>query len=346
MPRFRQFTWGPAAFKKLHGVICVYKPVGLTCTSMVTRLANRLARDLNALPCYDYEREMMREQLRQGSCFDIKQPVPLTVPSTMEDLSEHRLVLGNRYVPQDIRMRWIDGLGTDSSGILVMKVGKTVETFNMIGWARYLRVYHVKGRLGFATHDHTPKGRLIERTTFHHVTQGKMDKICSSCQSGHQGAMFEYAGVQPNSQEAYEMACHGIIRPESRHTPPMLYGVKCIHFDPPDFTLEIHSINEHDQYFQEVVHDIGLKLKSTAVCTHIHRLRYGPFGLKHALLMQQWSLENIIKNLALCRKLLTPETLFTDVTVSEDPTWKIGERDTDTEDMIKMMIRQGEGSGG
>ena len=44
MPSFRQFTWGPAAFKSLHGVLCVYKPVGLTCTSMVTRLANRLTR--------------------------------------------------------------------------------------------------------------------------------------------------------------------------------------------------------------------------------------------------------------------------------------------------------------
>ena len=51
----------------------------------------RYLTDINALPCYDYEREMMREHLRQGLCFDIKQPVPLSVPDTMEDLSEHRL---------------------------------------------------------------------------------------------------------------------------------------------------------------------------------------------------------------------------------------------------------------
>lgn len=346
MPSFRQFTWGPAAFKSLHGVLCVYKPVGLTCTSMVTRLANRLTRDLNALPCYEYERKMIQEQQKQGIYFDVKQPVPLTVPDTMEDLSEHRLVLGNRYIPQDIKLRWIDGLSKDSSGILVMKVGPTAETFDMIAWARYLRVYHVKGRLGLATDDHTPKGRLIERTTFHHVTQGQMDKICSSCQSGHQGAMFEYAGVRPNSQEAYEMACQGIIRPESRQTPPMLYGVKCIHFDPPDFTLEIHSINKHDDYFKQLIHDMGLKLKSTAVCTHVHRLRYGHFTLRHSLLMQQWSLELIVKNIMVCRKLLKPELLFTDVTVTADPTWKVGQKDSDTEDMIKMMIRQGEGTGG
>ena len=49
--------------------------------------------------------------------------------------------------------------------------------------------------------------------------------------------VFRYAGVRPNSQEAYDMACQGIIRPQSNEVPPMLYGIKCIHFEPPDFTL-------------------------------------------------------------------------------------------------------------
>ena len=49
-----------------------------------------------------------------------------------------------------------------------------------------------------------------------------------------------------------------------------------------------------------------------------------------------------MKNIMVCRKLLKPEHLFTDVTVTADPTWKVGEKDADTEDMIKMMIRQEE----
>ena len=49
--------------------------------------------------------------------------------------------------------------------------------------------------------------------------------------------LFRNAGVQPNSQEAYEMACQGIIRPQDSDSPPVLYGVKCIEFTPPDFTL-------------------------------------------------------------------------------------------------------------
>lgn len=338
-----KFTWAPAAFKRLNGVFCVYKPVGLTCSLVQKSIANRLVRDLNALPCYEYERQIQQEQ---GVYFDVKQPVPTTVPDTLTDLSEHRLVLGNRYIPSDIDVNFIDGLSKDSSGVLVMNLGKYTEDFDMLSWAKYLRVYHVKGRFGFATHDYTPKGKLVERSTYHHITQGKLDKVCSSCQSGHQRAMFEYAGVRPNSQEAYEMACQGIIRPESRDTPPMLYGVKCIHFQPPDFTLEIHSINETTDYFKQLINDIGLKLKSTAVCSHIHRLRYGHFTLKQALLRQQWTLEQIVENLQQCKTLLTPEKLLTDVTVTPDSKWKVGEKEADTEDMIKRMIRNKDGPGG
>jgi hypothetical protein len=72
---------------------------------------------------------------------------------------------------------------------------------------------------------------------------------------------------------------------------------------------EIHSINEYCDYFSEMIHDIGINLKSTAVCTGIRRLRYGPFDLSHALLRQDWTLENIVDNLQQNRRLLNPRTM-------------------------------------
>lgn len=39
------------------------------------------------------------------------------------------------------------------------------------------------------------------------------------------------------SQEAYESASSGLVRPANRDVPPIIYGVKCIEFQPPDFTL-------------------------------------------------------------------------------------------------------------
>lgn len=50
-------------------------------------------------------------------------------------------------------------------------------------------------------------------------------------------AIISYAGVEPHSQAAYEMAATGLVRPADGHTPPVLYSVKCIDFQLPDFTL-------------------------------------------------------------------------------------------------------------
>lgn len=333
MPKFK---WAPYAFSKLNGIFCVYKPVGVPCHRVKDIVTHNLIKDLNALPCHHYEWQMQKEQ---GVYFNVKQPVPTNVPDHLTDLSDHRLVLGERYISDDIQLKFLHGLDVNSSGVLVMNVGRH-DDFTLVAMARYLRVYHVKGRFGFATDNCTPKGKLIERTTFHHINQGKLDKACSAAQSGHQRNMFQYAGVQPNSQEAYEMACQGIVRPLSKETPPMLYGIKCIHYEPPDFTLEIHAINERTDYLRRLVHDIGLKLKSTAVCTHIHRLRYGHFTLQHALLRQQWRLEEIVKNMSYCRTLLTPDKLFTDVNVTADDKWKSKDKEPDTTDMIKMMVKK------
>lgn len=47
---------------------------------------------------------------------------------------------------------------------------------------------------------------------------------------------FRLCGVDLQSQTAYELAAKGPIRPMDSKT-PVIYGVKCVHFDPPDFTL-------------------------------------------------------------------------------------------------------------
>lgn len=39
-----------------------------------------------------------------------------------------------------------------------------------------------------------------------------------------------------DSQTMYELASEGVLRPSSNKL-PVLYGIKCVHFDPPNFTL-------------------------------------------------------------------------------------------------------------
>lgn len=45
-----------------------------------------------------------------------------------------------------------------------------------------------------------------------------------------------YSNVDMSSQEAYELAVKGALRPDGK-TPPIMLGLRCLHFQPPHFTL-------------------------------------------------------------------------------------------------------------
>jgi len=87
-----------------------------------------------------------------------------------------------------------------------------------------------------------------------------------------------------------------MIRPSST-TVPLVYSLKLLEFDLPNFRIEIKVINETDQYLATLIHELGLKLNTVAACSKIHCVKYGPFELKHALLRKHWTLDNIIANL-------------------------------------------------
>lgn len=44
------------------------------------------------------------------------------------------------------------------------------------------------------------------------------------------------SGVHMDSQAAYELASQGLMRPANNKL-PVVFGLKCVHFDPPNFTL-------------------------------------------------------------------------------------------------------------
>ncbi|KAK7455916.1 hypothetical protein BaRGS_00039450, partial [Batillaria attramentaria] len=309
-----RFSWAPAAYRQLNGILCVYKPAELQTAKLQAIIQGNLTRDLNALPCYKVEAKMRRID----SNTDVQTPLVLdSSPLVTDDMLEHRLVLGQRYIPSDVRIRPLHPLRRHSSGVLLLGLGRGIGDLQFVAMSRFLRVYHVKGRFGWATNNFSPKGKIIERTSFGHISEEKLDKLCASVQSSHLRNMFQYAGVDPHSQKAYELAATGLVRPVDGKTPPMLYSVKCVEFQPPDFTLEIHSINEHCDYFKELIHDIGLQMKSAAVCTAIRRLRYGHFDLSRALLRKHWTLEHIIDNLRHNRSLLTPEKLSADLLMQD-----------------------------
>lgn len=58
---------------------------------------------------------------------------------------------------------------------------------------------------------------------------------------------------------------------------------------------EIRCLNETQKYLRKVVHEIGLELRSTAVCKVVRRTRDGPFTLQDALTHHHWSAADVMQ---------------------------------------------------
>ncbi|XP_064027327.1 pseudouridylate synthase TRUB2, mitochondrial [Pogoniulus pusillus] len=154
------------------------------------------------------------------------------------------------------------------------------------------KVYTVGGLFGKATDDFSDTGKLVEKTTFDHITREKLERILAVIQGTNHKALLMHSNIDMKTQEAYELAVKGLIRPMGR-SPPIITVIRCLQLTLPEFQLEIHCLHETQQYLRKIVHEIGLELKSSAVCTQVRRVRDGVFTLDDALLRSQWNLKNI-----------------------------------------------------
>ena len=66
-----------------------------------------------------------------------------------------------------------------------------------------------------------------------------MDRLMSSIQAVYQREMLKCFGLNIQSQEAYELASKGLVRPSNKSTPPQIYSIRCIEFDRPYFKLGV-----------------------------------------------------------------------------------------------------------
>lgn len=63
-------------------------------------------------------------------------------------------------------------------------------------------------------------------------------------------------------------------------------------------------MNETQGYLRKLIHEVGLELRSSAVCTGVRRTRDGPFGLQEALARQHWTATDIQRAIKMHRPML------------------------------------------
>ena len=98
------------------------------------------------------------------------------------------------------------------------------------------------------------------------------------------------------SQEAYEIAAKGPVRPENI-SDGLIYKLSCVKYGPPNIIIDATTINADAEYFGSLINEIGFKLKTSAVVSSLRTLRVGYFDLSSALLRKHCTLENVIQNI-------------------------------------------------
>nr|XP_012313453.1 probable tRNA pseudouridine synthase 2 isoform X1 [Aotus nancymaae] len=288
---------GSASLSRLQGLFAVYKPPGLKWKHLRDTVELQLLKGLNAgKPPAPEQRVRFLLGPMEGS-----EEKELTLTATsVPSLTNHPLVCGPAFTHFKVGVG--HRLDAQSSGVLgvripwgacqVLGVGRGCRLLTDMYNAHLTKDYTVRGLLGKATDDFCEDGRLVEKTTYDHVTREKLDRILAMIQGSHQKALVMYSNLDLKTQEAYEMAVRGLIRPMNK-SPMLITGIRCLHFAPPEFLIEVQCMHETQKELRKLVHEIGLELKTTAVCSRVRRTRDGIFTLDSALLRTQWDLHSI-----------------------------------------------------
>ncbi|EDW10778.1 mitochondrial mRNA pseudouridine synthase Trub2 [Drosophila mojavensis] len=287
-------------FRNLNGIMNVYKPAGMKVKHVRNAILSNICKGLNELEQRE-PRKLPNDMrlLGTGAATD----TVLHKIAANTDLSDHILASGPRYLPGDIRCAAVSTLGYHTSGVLLFGLNKGLQQSSLIQRNRPVRVYHVTARMGTATENHLPDSRVTVRANHRHLTPERISGLAASMQASHQRKMYELCGVDLQTQAAYELACKGLLRPAD-NSQPVVYGIKLIHFERPHFTLELHTINESEQYMAALIHDMAIELRTVAHCSQIRCIRHAHFDVSESLLRHGWHLPGIMKNLRLQQSVL------------------------------------------
>ncbi|XP_077298478.1 pseudouridylate synthase TRUB2, mitochondrial [Arctopsyche grandis] len=281
------------AFKALSGVVCIYKPNGITMQKIKSTVLGNICTELNEL-------QLSPPDGIVKIIGATNEPMSLKVEP---NLAQHPLVTGPQYQYVDINFNYNPYFNTHTSGVCLLGINEGARFVSRLRHARITKAYKIHGVLGSATETNYANGKVIERAQYKHINRSTIDRVVSYIQTMHQRKMFELLGVDIQSQTAYKLAVQGPIRPTDEKI-PVLYGIKCVNFEPPNFVIEVQCVNEYENYLYTLIHDIGVQLKSLAHCTSVQCIRYGKFTLDHALLKKHWRLQFILDSISNNRKIL------------------------------------------
>merc|ERR1719430_652136 len=213
------------------------------------------------------------------------------------DYSRHPLVLGKGFMTDDIDMRIVTPLTLRESGLCLLTVNDNSSCYRLKS-RKFPQTFRIEIELGKRTDTNFLDGKTLEKSSYSHLLSRpqRFHSLLNSIQSSHQKESFKYLKVSLQSQEAYEIAAKGPVRPENL-SDGLIYKLSCVKYAPPNIIIDATTINADAEYFGNLINEIGFKLKTSAVVSSLRTLRVGYFDLSSALLRKHCTLENVIQNI-------------------------------------------------
>ncbi|CAO2598393.1 Pseudouridylate synthase TRUB2, mitochondrial [Lemmus lemmus] len=188
---------GSSGLARLQGLFAVYKPPGLKWLHVREIVELQLLKGLNAVKPPAPE---LRVRFLLGPVEGSKEKKLTLTATSVPSLTTHRLVRGPAFTSLKIGVG--HRLDSQASGVLVLAVGHGCRLLTNMYDAHLTKAYTVRGHLGKATDNFCEDGRLIEKTTYDHVTREQLDRILAIIQGSHQKAlvmMWLWLGPSPSA---------------------------------------------------------------------------------------------------------------------------------------------------
>ncbi|CAJ0573176.1 unnamed protein product, partial [Mesorhabditis spiculigera] len=284
----------------LQGVICVHKPADTHLASLKKRIIAQIVEQGNQAWEGRPPKEIELPIVTEGESGAIW----ITGTKKQPDYSEHPLVVGPMLHPQDVLVEELGDMEPTTSGICLLGLNDGCEQLPGILERAWPSRYRLEGILGRQTVDNEIKGRVMESGQYEPVSRGRMQKVISKMLANFRRLSFELSGVDAQSEAAFEMARKGIPRP-SIPGQLLVQKMDLAVWAPPYFALDLTCSGETDATLRNFVLQIGGSVGTVASPTKLIRLGVGPFLPEHALLWKQLNLQNIVRNIAANRKMLT-----------------------------------------
>ena len=305
-----QLTHSAETWPYLRGLVSLYKPAGYPAKVLVKMLRHRLAADLN---CMQRTCEAESHLLEAGGGGDVVsspgREVMVGGGGGVQDYSSHPAVLGPGYDWEDIKVKIVNPLGEKTSGVLLVGLNSSgMREARALRSAKLMRTYHIRGEFGRATSTGWAGGRTLkcEGWTGAASRPWMIQQMLANISSANQARAWNVSKAGADTQEGYEMAVRGPVRP-ALPSETLVYNIKLKELKAPQFLLELHCIDSQSdreqQALVDLVAEVGLRCKT--VC-HVHSVRcaaLGPWLADTTLLAKELTLQNILNNISQNRRL-------------------------------------------